>query len=209
MGERARTAVNRGRVEWTGDNPGIYLKTEAGGDWTALAVSFQITLSPHGRGRAMVVLGSPDEAASYPDAPNLCITDNPPLMHYLIDGFLSKFPTFRGRAGLGAMRFLPLTEILREGSYETRYVETTKSGDTSLALTWGDLGAPFAVEVTPEQSATGEHDMYSLFMEARSGGIAVDGQVLPGEIVQRPFFGTMMSSAFLALSETWVTPNAT
>lgn len=208
MSERPRTPVNGGRVDWTGDNPGIYLKTDPEGDWTALAVSFYVTLSPQGRGHAMLVLGSPNEAKGYPDAPNLCITDNEPLLRYLIDGYVSKFPTFRGRAGLAAMPVLPLTGLHREGSYETAYTETMESESASLAMTWRELGAPFAVEVAPDESATGQHDMYSLFMEAGAGSIAVDGRTLPGQIIKRPFFGTMMSSAFMAVSETWVTPNA-
>ena len=206
MSERARTPVNGGRVDWTGDNPGIYLKTDPEGDWTALAVSFRVTMSPQGRGRAMLVLGAPDEAKGYPEAPNLCIAENEALMRYLLDGFVSKFPTFRGRAGLAAMPIRPLEDATVEGSYQSVQVETVKSGNASLAMTWGELGAPFAVEVSPEQCATGEHDMYSLFMEASFGAIAVDGQPLPGRVIKRPFFGTMMSSAFLAFSETWVTP---
>lgn len=206
MSERARTPVNRGRVDWTGDNPGIYLKTDEAGDWSALALSFKITLSPHGRGRAMLVLGAPDEAVGYPAAPNLCIAENDSLMRYLIEGYISKFPTFRGRAGLAAMPILPLDEAIQEGSYQSVQTETVKSGGTRLAMTWRGLGAPFAVEVSPEQSATGEHDMYSLFMEAGSAGIAVDNQPLPGQVVKRPFFGTQLSSGFLAFSETWVTP---
>lgn len=208
MSERPRTPVNRGRVDWTGDNPGIYLKTDPDGDWTALAVSFRVTLSPHGRGHAMLALGEPDEAKGYPEAPNLCITDNAPLLRYLIEGYVSKFPTFRGRAGLAAMPVLPLTAVLREGSYDSTYSETMKSEAASLTMTWREFGPPFAVEVAPDQSATGQHDMYSLFMEAGAGSIAVDGRTLPGQTIKRPFFGTMMSSAFMAISETWVTPNA-
>ena len=29
-----RPPINPGRVEWSGENPGIYLKTDAGGDYT-------------------------------------------------------------------------------------------------------------------------------------------------------------------------------
>ena len=46
--------------------------------------------------------------------------------------------------------------------------------------------------------------MYSLFVEAGSAEIVVNGRVLKGNIYPRQFFGRPMSSAFLAFSETWL-----
>ena len=201
-----RIPVNPGRVEWSGDNPGIYLKESPEGDWTRLASFFRIALSPHGRGQAMVVLGAPDQAAGYPEAPNLCLADNRPLMDYLLDGFLSRFPTFRGRPGLEAMAILPLQSAETLGDFESAYSEVAKGAEVSLRMTWRRIGKPFAVEVAPDQCATGAHDMYSLFMEAGDAEIAINDVPLSGQVVSRPFFGTTMSTAFLAFSETWVAP---
>ena len=203
---RERVLVNPGVVDWAGDNPGIYLKESADGDWTRLAVYFRIVYSPHGQGRAMVVLGEPDRAAGWPDAPNACITDNRPMLDYLVDGFLSNFPTFRGRPGLAAMSVLPLDAAETVGSTDDAFSEILRSGGLSLRMTWREIGPAFAVEVGPDQSATGRHDMYSLFMEAREAEIAVNDAALTGGVFTRPFFGIAMSTAFLALSETWVTP---
>ena len=156
----------------------------------------------------MVVLGAPDQAAGHPQAPNLCIADNIPLARYLLDGYLSKFPTFRGRAALNAMPILALDSAETLGDFDGAYAEVVRGEGVELRMTWRQIGAPFAVEVTPEQSATGAHDMYSLFMEAGEAEIVVNGQPLSGRVVTRPFFGTTMSTAFLAFSETWVAPNA-
>jgi hypothetical protein len=60
--------------------------------------------------------------------------------------------------------------------------------------------------VPPAMSATGEHQMYSVFIEARHGRISVDGQSLPGKVIIRDFLGGRMSTAFLAFSETWIKP---
>lgn len=208
MLQRERTAVNPGTVEWSGDNPGVYLKDTAEGDWRRLSVYFNIVLSPHGRGKAMVVLGEPDRDAGEA-AGNICITDNRVMMSYLRRDFLSKFPSFRGRAGLDAMTILSLegTESIGSPVPGGTYRETVWSGATRLSMSWQKIGEPFAVEVSPDQSATGEHDMYSLFFEAEDGGISIDDNALPGTVVNRPIFGISMSSAFLALSETWVKPN--
>jgi hypothetical protein len=62
------------------------------------------------------------------------------------------------------------------------------------------------VEVTQENSATQEHEMYSVFLEARAAEVTLNGTPLAGAVAKRQFFGRTMSTAFLAFSETWVTP---
>ena len=204
---RARKPVNPGKVEWSGDNPGIYLKASNDGDWRHLALFFNIVLSPHGRGKAMLVLSEPDQAGGKSSG-NVCITDNMSLTRYLLDDFVQAFPTFRGRAGYDHVDLLEMDSHESAGNPSPggQCSETLRSGDTSLTMSWQDIQAPFAVEVSPQQSATGRHDMYGFFMEANDGGIAINGKSLPGQVVTRPFFGKTMSSAFLAMSETWVAP---
>ena len=51
--------------------------------------------------------------------------------------------------------------------------------------------------------------MYSVFLEARSASISLNGESLSGNVCERVFFGREMSTAFLAVSETWVLPSAT
>ena len=54
-----RVSINPGRVEWSGENPGIYLKTAGGTAYSTLALFFRVVLSPFGRGHAAIVLGEP------------------------------------------------------------------------------------------------------------------------------------------------------
>ena len=63
-----------------------------------------------------------------------------------------------------------------------------------------------AIEITPEHAVTGAHDMYNVFIPAGQAEIALNDQPLSGGVIPRPLFGQTMSSAFLAFSETWVTP---
>ena len=80
-------------------------------------------------------------------------------------------------------------------------------GDSlSVSLRWESLSVPFAVDVPPAMSATGRHQMYSVFVEAVTGVIEVNGKLLPGRVIQRDFLDRRMSTAFLAFSETWITP---
>lgn len=201
-----RVPVNPGVVEWSGDNPGIYLKDDPGGPYVTLALFFRVVLSPVGCGTAMLVLGAPDTRAGWPHAPNLMITDNQALSRYLIDGFVTNMPTFRGKPGLEAATFLPLTDAAVSGDPRTRHVETVRSGDLVAEMDWGELGVPFAVEVGAAQSATGTHEMYSVFVEARAASVRLDGRALAGRPADRQLFGRTISTAFLAFSETWVRP---
>ena len=75
-----------------------------------------------------------------------------------------------------------------------------------LEMIWRDMGPPLPVEVTVENSATKAHEMYSVFLEAKSAQIVVNGTPLAGSVQNRQIFGRTMSTAFLAFSETWVTP---
>ncbi len=203
-----RTSVNPGRVEWSGENPGIYLKESSGApDYSTLALFFRVVLSPHGRGHAALVLGAPDTAAGWPDAPNFIMTDNQRMMRWIVDGWVARMPTFVGRPGLAGMAWLDCESVARDpGDLRTRYSETLYGSGVGVEMIWRDLGTPLPIEVSPANSATGEHDMYSVFLEARAADVLVNGTPLPGRVQDRMFFGRRMSTAFLAFSETWVTP---
>ena len=203
-----RVSINPGRVDWSGENPGIYLKQQEDGDYTALALFFRVVLSPYGRGHAAIVLGAPDEAKGWPDVPNFIITDNQQMMRWIVDGWVNRMPTFIGRDGLGAMTWLDLHSASRSpGDLKSRYSEVLRGHGINLELVWKDLGPPLPVEVTKENSATKAHEMYSVFLEAREAEIRINDTPLPGKVRDRQFFGRTMSTAFLAFSETWVTPD--
>ena len=203
-----RAPVNPGSVEWSGENPGIYLKLDPDGDYSVVALFFRIVLSPHGRGVGAIILGEPDTAAGYPEVPNLCLTDNRLMMKYLLDNFASKFPTLVGRAGVDAMTWHDVTSNKQHNrNMPNSYSEELTADNITLQMSWKDLQAPMAIEVGPNESATKAHDMYAVFLEATDAQITINGTALQGQVADRQFFGRRMSTAFLALSETWVTPN--
>lgn len=203
-----RVSINPGRVDWSGENPGIYLKHDAADEnYCSLALFFRVVLSPHGRGHAAIVLGAPDEDRGWPDIPNFIITDNQRMMRWIVDGWVSKMPTFRGRVGLDNMTWLDLDSVHKQpGDIQSSYSETLRGSGITLEMKWLDMGPPIPVEVTRENSATREHEMYSVFLEAGAAEIIVNGTALTGSVQSRQFFGRSMSTAFLAFSETWVTP---
>ncbi len=203
-----RAPINPGRVDWSGENPGIYLKKNAGdAAYSTLALFFRVVLSPHGRGHAAIVLGAPDVARGWPEVPNLILTDNQRLMRWIVEGWVAKMPTFVGKPGLGAMTWLDCDSVeKRPGDLKSRYSETLRGSGVMVEMVWRDMGLPLPVEVTQENSATKQHEMYSVFLEARAAEVVVNGTPLEGAVAARQFFGRTMSTAFLAFSETWVTP---
>lgn len=202
-----RIPINPGRVEWSGENPGIYLKTDASGDYTALALFFRVVLSPHGRGHAALVLGAPETPKGWPEVANFIMTDNMAMMRWIVDGWVRKMPTFVGKPALDAMAWLDCDSVeKRPGDLKSRYSETLRGSGVETQFIWRDMGPPIPVDVTAAQSATKAHDMYSVFLEAGAAEIHINATRLPGDVARRQFFGRDMSTAFLAFSETWVTP---
>jgi len=197
--------VNPGMVEWSGENPGIYLKDDQGA-WQALAVYFRVVTSPYGMGSGAIVLGAPATGTGHPIAPNLCLSNNEPLMRWLVEHFVSRFASFRGVPALPAMTYHAARAFETTGDGRTFHQESLRGEGVSVDLRWEMLRAPFAVDVAPATSATGKHQMYSVFVEAADGSIRVNGARLPGRVIQRDFLDRRMSTAFLAFSETWITP---
>jgi hypothetical protein len=193
-----------GEIDWSGDNPGIYLKDSADGPFRSLMVWFRIALSAYGRGHALVLFEDPTRAVGLPEAANFCIADNEPLARHLVDNFCRKFGVFRDAKAFDALQYLPLLEQREFGDNVTSSGVAVTAPGLAIELNWGKLGAPFAADVLPEQSATGAHEMYSVFVESSEASIIVNGRRLKGHPFPRPFMGRTASSAFLACSETWL-----
>ncbi len=199
-----KNPIHPGKVDWTGENPGIYLKDDQDGPWTGLMCFFRILYSDHGMGSGIVVLDQPGVAQGYPAVLNFCISDNEPLARYLIDGFFSKFASFRVSPGIQAVSHLPMIECRREGDTRSTYSEVVRSADLEVIATWKDLGPAYAVDMPAESGPTRLHQMYSLFLDAGDGLVTINGRPLAGKVVQRDFAGTRKSTAFLAFSESWM-----
>ena len=193
-----------GTVDWSGENPGISLKETPDGPFVTLASFFRVVLSPHGRGHALVLLQSPEDADPPAERGNFCLHDNEPLARYLVAEFVAHFGAFKGLPGLGGLTYRPLDSIEAAGDPRSSYSETVRAGDLSVRLTWSGLGEPFCFALPPDKSATGRHYMPSLFVGCREATVAVNGRTLPGKPVSREIAGHSITTAMLAFSETWI-----
>ena len=129
-----RVAVNPGRVEWAGDNPGIYLREFPDGPWAGLGIFFRVLFSAYGQGSTMIILGDPQDAKGFPDARNLCITTNSELTQYLVQDFVSRFPSFRNQPALEAMTWLEAESHLSDGDMKTFWTETMSAAGCDCLL---------------------------------------------------------------------------
>jgi hypothetical protein len=143
----AETPIHPGAVDWSGENPGMYLKDEPDGPFVTLVSFFRVVVSPYGRGQALVLLESPLLDTSLPEALNVCVTDNDALAHWLVAEFLSRFGAFRGATALESMRYVPLTGSQASGDPRESYREWVKGEGVEVTLSWEDLGQPFMVRL--------------------------------------------------------------
>jgi hypothetical protein len=193
-----------GTVDWSGENPGISLKEKPDGPFVALASFFRVVLSPHGRGHALVLLQSPQDANPPAERANVCFCDNEPLARYLVSEFVSFFGAWKGLPGLAGLTYRKLDRVEASGDPASNYSELVTGGDLTVRLDWLGLGKPFCFAMPPDKSATGKHHMPTLFVPCADAKITVNNRALPGKPVPREMAGHKFSTAMLAFSETWV-----
>ena len=199
-----RIPFNPGTVEWSGENPGMYLKEAADGRFVTLISFFRVVLSPHGRGHAALLLLDPYGDGKPAEAPNLCVTDNQALAQYLIENYVVHFGAFKGVPVPLKFQFMKGDQFVASGDPKKSYTESFRCETGVVRLTWEQLGQPFMVEMPKEKSATGQHDMFSLFVDASRVLVSLNGRGVAGKPFTRDMAGRQVSTAFLAFSETWV-----
>jgi hypothetical protein len=193
-----------GTVEWSGENPGISLKDSPDGPFVSVASFFRVMLSPHGRGHALMLMMSPQDASPPRERGNFCFSDNEKLARWLVSDFVSYFGAWKDTAGLKNLVYVPLQSAAASGDAVGAYTETVKAGDMTVALAWRNLGKPFCFALPPDKSASGKHWMPSTFVPCTDATITVNGRVLPGRPAAREMAGQQITTAFLAFSETWI-----
>ncbi|MBH74142.1 MAG: hypothetical protein CMM57_10920 [Rhodospirillaceae bacterium] len=200
--------VRTGGVDWTGENPGMLLKTDPAGDWSVLMLFFRIFWSPVGPGNILLLFENPGKDAGLPECCNVIMADNEALRDYIKKGFIEKLSTFCDAPAYAAASQLTIDDVVSYGDpCGDSYSETLTGGGLTIKLVWEELGEPTALELPPELTGTGEHIMYSLLVDSKSCHIEVNGRRLEGHPVPREQAGLKLSTAFLYYSETWVFPD--
>jgi hypothetical protein len=95
-------------------------------------------------------------------------------------------------------------DFVASGHGQTSYRERFQGERGEVVLTWAPLGDAFYVEMPTDRSATGRHEMLSLFVNASGVQVSINGKGVAGRPFPREVAGRASSTAFLAFSETWV-----
>lgn len=198
-----RPPINPAPVDWSGENPGITL-FGPDGSATCMVSFFRVVVSPEGPGHAVFVLLDPKGDGSGGPI-NACYTDNEPLARYLLRDFVAHFGAWKGNPHLANLPFHHAERFTHEGSATTAWTERVTGRDVDVTFTWRRFDEPFMVEyLSKEQSATGKHEMFSLFVPAHEAEVSVNGLRPGGSPGPRQLYGKQSTTAFLAFSETWV-----
>lgn len=200
----SRPPINPGAVDWSGENPGLYLKEQEDGPFTCLASFFRVVASPHGYGHAAIVMLDPQGTGGGGEHANAMYTDNPALARYLLTEFVPNFGAFKNNPQAANLIIVDGARFSHSGDHLTTWIEQIQAPGVEATLTWGDFLPPFFVQYDPAHSATGRHEMYSLFVPGRSGSVVVNGTKGRGHPIPRDMAGQQSTTAFLAFSETWV-----
>jgi hypothetical protein len=201
----SRPLVNPGKIDWSGENPGIDLKDETG-RISAQITFFRVCYSGYGPGHVAVFLTDPQQPHQMDGRVNAVYTDNPPLAQYLVANFVRTFDQYQHVPGLLDLPVKRATGFTKVGDSNTAYSEVATTEDGELRLSWSRLRDPFLIEVPAHESPTRQHEIFSLFVpgdnaEASVGSVHASGKVFPSSVG-----GRESSSAFLAFSETWIRP---
>jgi hypothetical protein len=200
------TGIKTGTLDWTGDNPFIYLKTDPTQEWSSLSLYFRIASSAFGSGQAILVLDNPYEAGDDSNA-RLLITNNKPLADYLVSDFVRHFGLFRKAVALDKLKVITdgvFTTVNRFPSLVTEAVKSESAG-LEIEMQWHDMTQPaICVDLPQDQTQTQKHEMMCVFHPAQQARVLINGVAMEGSTVERDFNGTRAQSASLANSETWV-----
>jgi len=198
--------ITPGVVDWSGENPGILLKNDDG-SFSAMALFFRVAWSPVGQGEVMLLYGTPDSAQGGDDAPNVILSNNAELSHYLLDNFIGRLAAFRDAPAFKGLKHLAAQSVRTDGDpMHDRYSETVSGEGLTVQLVWEDLEHPRALELMPHQVGSGIHSMFSVLVPARQGSILVNGRRLPGKLGTRVQADVETTTAFLYFTETWIIP---
>ena len=197
--------IKTGKLDWTGDNPFIYLKTDINQEWSSLTLYFRIASSAYGQGKAILVLDNPYQAEPE-NKRRLMITDNLPLAEYLVTDFVRHFGLFRQAVALDEMQYIADGVFSTENNFPHHVSESVHSASQNLTveLLWNELQEGICVDLPAHLTQTQKHEMMCVFHPALSAQVLVNGEALAGQTIERDFNGTRAQSASLANSETWV-----
>lgn len=190
--------LRTGSPLWAGDNPYIRLfDTERPSRILSVGSFFRVQYSPVGSGHvALLSTGLDGERPSV-----LCLADNRDLGNFLFSSIAHRFTGFDGVLTPGELEVESARFETISGPGDEDVVERATSSRHQLELHWSGLGEPFYVEFVHGKLP---YRLFSLFVPAATATIRLDDRLLPGEPDSDVVEGRRITTACLALAETWL-----
>jgi hypothetical protein len=94
-----RIAINPGVVDWSGENPGMYLKEQADGGFVTLISFFRMVWSSHGRGTRRSSFSIHTATAGRLGRRTCASRTTSPRARFLAQDFVANFGPFKGDSG--------------------------------------------------------------------------------------------------------------
>ena len=192
-----RSPINPDDVVWSGENPIVSLKDDAGGAELTNATFFRIVFSEAGTGHALFLSSESfgGVLAGY--------TDNMTLGRWLRDAMLPVYAHYAGK-DLSKIPLEPAS-FRSQGDPRREWREEVRAADAEIVLRWDELGPAFVVNNPGGSTGTFPYHVISLFVPSRRASLTRNGEAARGRAHPRDIAGTRSSTCFLAFSETWLT----
>ena len=183
-------------VRFTGENSVISLFPGENRPLTTRASHWRTLLSPAGQGHVLFLKSelTGNQVRVY--------ADKIALARYLQEEIISfLFP----EASDQSMPVVPAV-FDRTGDARTFWTETIYSAEESISMTWYDFAEPFVNREAASDKPPRPLEVYSCIIPARRADVSLNGVLAGGQALPDERDGKFLSSACLALSETWLRP---
>ena len=186
-------------VVFSGENSMIRLYRSSGEDIVAAASYWRCTYSEYGEGNALVVWADPVETRLGELAPHAVYADNLAMGRMVTTEFNQYLRGYQNR-GFGEMAPRP-ARFFQQADGRRQHRVTCLTGEVTIELLWQDV-LDASLCFFDNTSGSRKFEVSSVICPCARASISVDGKSAVAEVRRQA--GTTESSAFLALSETWV-----
>jgi hypothetical protein len=186
-------------VIFSGENSMIRLFRPGSDEIVAGASYWRCTYSEHGEGNALVIWADPVATGLGDLAPYAVYADNLAMGRMVATTFNQYFRGYQNR-GFGELVPQP-ARFFQQGYGRRQHQMTCFADQRTIELLWHDV-LDATLQFLDNTSGQRKFDVSTVICPCARASIAVDGTSAQGEVRRGP--GPTDSSAFLALSETWV-----
>jgi hypothetical protein len=186
-------------VVFSGENSMIRLFRSGSEDIVAAASYWRCTFSEFGEGNALVIWADPVASGLGDAAPHAVYADNLAMGRMVTTEFNQYLRGYQNR-GFGELAPRP-ARFFQQGDGRRQHRVTCLTGDVTIELLWQDV-LDASLCVLDNTSGSRKFEVSTVICPCARASISVNGKSATAEIRRQK--GSTDSSAFLALSETWV-----